>query len=377
MNPLPRPGAAPLSLIQGILPVKIHTFVTDIASPRERGRRLGECWADEIGETLRRYLDFFPRVGIEPRRVRAIGEASLGALEAWSPELASEVMGLAAGAGVPSWQLASLNARTEVLAAMPSAVGECSTTVHAPPGPRAPLSLQTWDWHDSLTPHGLMLQFPGRGGHTVKLFTEFGMLGKIGVNGAGLGLHFNILHHQSDHAGGGVPVHAVARRLLEEATSVDEAIALARSAEVSASTVLTVFSRRDDGPRAASIELSPAGTGVVLPRTDGWLLHTNHFLDPGLSRGENTPDTLTTYARLAHLEDVVGGMGVAGIAERAAAMCGAAGDRAPICFHPDMSLPDSERWETLLTVGIDTEGGALEYAAGTPQALAEAGYARF
>ena len=92
-------------------------------------------------------------------------------------------------------------------------------------------------------------------GRTVKLFSEFGMLAKLGVNSAA-GLHFNILHHASDNDSAGVPVHAIARRLLEDATTVQEAIDIARTARVSASTVLTVFTRHDANPRAASIELA-------------------------------------------------------------------------------------------------------------------------
>ena len=56
-----------------------------------------------------------------------------------------------------------------------------------------------------------------------------------------------------------------------------------------------------------------------------------------------------------------------------AAMCGAAGDRAVVCFHPDLSMPDTERWETLLTVGIDTDACALDYVAGNPHDLARDG----
>ncbi|MNG18594.1 hypothetical protein D3C84_1026740 [compost metagenome] len=62
---------------------------------------------------------------------------------------------------------------------------------------------------------------------------------------------------------------------------------------------------------------------------------------------------------------------------RADAMCGAAGNDAPICFHPDLSLPPKERWETLLTIGIDTQGFALDYAAGNPKFLAGNGHVRF
>ncbi|MGS0896769.1 C45 family autoproteolytic acyltransferase/hydrolase [Burkholderia stagnalis] len=358
--------------------MKLHTFVTDTPDPRERGRRIGARFAPEIRHTVALYLAFFPKLGIDPRRAWEIGEASLASLEAWCPALADEILAIADGVDLPRWQLACLNARTEILAIAPaSAEGECSTTVYAPAGAQAPRTLQTWDWHDSLAPHGLLLQLATPHGRTVKLFSEFGMLAKLGVNSAGLGLHFNILHHASDNGGAGVPVHAIARRILEEATTVRDAIELARTARVSASTVLTVFTRHDAHPRAASIELSPSGVGVVVPRPDGWLLHTNHFLDHALSGGECMPDTSTTRERFAHLNDVVNGMTGPDVRERAAAMCGAAGDQAAVCFHPDLSLPDTERWETLLTVGIDTDACTLDYAAGNPHDLARDGFLRF
>ncbi len=358
--------------------VKLHCFVTDTHNPQIRGQQIGETWAAQIGKTVALYLDFFNQVGVAPEQVRSIGEASLQALTDWSPCLAQELVATAEGAGIPLWQLASLNARTEILAVMPASLeGECSTAVFAPSGPDAPKTIQTWDWHDSLVPHGMLLQLTNGSGMTVKLFTEFGMLGKIGVNSAGIGLHFNILHHASDNAVVGVPVHAIARRILEEASSVEEAIALARSARVSASTVLTVFSRSDASPRAASIEMSAAGTAVVLPGEDGWITHTNHFLDAALSLGERTPDASTTYARLAHVNAAQLDMIHGDLNRRAAAMCGAAGDDAPICFHPDLSMLATERWETLLTIGIDSEHGVLEYAAGNPMLLARNGFQRF
>lgn len=356
--------------------MKIHTLVTDIRTPFARGRHIGERFAEEIRHTTELYLDFFQRVDLSLHEAQRIGESSLAALEAWSPSLACEVSGIASGTGLPLWQLASLNARTEVLAAR-TRHSECSTTVHAPLGPRAPQTLQTWDWHDSLCPHGLMLGLHTEGGMNVKLFCEFGMLAKLGVNSAGLGLHFNILHHSSDNASGGVPVHAIARRLLEEASSVEQAIELALSARVSASTVLTVFSRENRSPRAVSIELSPERTALVLPREDGWLLHTNHFLDPRLSLGEQVADRADTQSRLQHLEQVIDQMTSGDLRARAEAMCGAQGDSAPICFHPDMTMSDTERWETLLTVGVDTERCALEYVAGTPLRLAKSGFERF
>lgn len=358
--------------------MNVHCFVTDTRDPQIRGQQIGTTWAAQIRQTVALYLDFFNQVGVPLAQVQAIGEASLQTLQGWCPSLAEELVATAEGAGVPLWQLASLNARTEILAVMPASTeGECSTAVFAPNGALAPRSIQTWDWHDSLVPNGLILQLTTAAGMTVKLFTEFGMLGKIGVNSAGLGLHFNILHHVSDNGSAGVPVHAIARRILEEASSVDEAIALARSARVSASTVLTVFSREDSSPRAVSIEMSPAFTAVVRPDAEGWITHTNHFLDPELSLGERTPDASTTYARFDHVNAALQNMASGNLSHRADAMCGEAGEDAPICFHPDLSMPATERWETLLTIGIDTENSVLEYAAGNPKQLARNGYLRF
>lgn len=361
---------------KGRILMQVLTFKSDVTDPRQLGRSIGQQWAGEIAQTLYLYLDFFGRVGIDGKRVRTIGENSLDALDAWCPTLAAEVMGIAEGADLPLWQIASLNARTEVLAAVPTGVGECSTAVYAPAG-QVPWSLQTWDWHASLAPYGLMREHVSRQGMTIKSFTEFGMLGKIGVNSEGLGLHFNILNHESDHDSGGVPVHAVARRVLEEATSTSEAIGLARSARVGASSVLTVFSNSDTLPRAAGIELSPASTAVVEPGDNDWLLHTNHFLDCSLSAGERTPDKLETYDRLNHLDRVAPSMACRDVRERAAAMCGGAGDQAPICVSSDMTLPLDERWETLLTVSIDVGRCLLDYAEGSPNMLANSGFSRF
>jgi isopenicillin-N N-acyltransferase like protein len=214
-------------------------------------------------------------------------------------------------------------------------------------------------------------------GRRVKVFTEFGAPAKIGVNDAGLGLHFNILNHAADSDAGGVPVHAIARRVLEEATTIDEAIEVVSSAPVSASTVLTVATLHDDRAGAASLELSPAGVAVVRPGDDGWLLHTNHFLDPALATGDAvTPDAFSTE-RFVHAHAMRTGMSALGAAERAAAFCGPQGAAAAVCVPRDESLPPERQWETLLTIALDVAGFGLEYRADTPATAAVEGLETF
>ncbi|MBO1900338.1 peptidase C45 [Leucobacter weissii] len=365
--------------------MEILTHASTATSPEERGREIGSAFGAEIRGTVRRYLDFFRSRGLADDVVHAVAQRSLAALGDWSPGLAEELRATALAAGVEVWQLAALNARTEVLAIVdPDPESECSTWVFAPPPPARPETIQTWDWHDALCPAGLMLAYVPdapvsgrRAVHRVRLFTELGVLGKIGVNDAGIGVHFNILHHASDHADGGVPVHAIARRILDEADSVEAAVEIARSARVSASTVVTVVSASEGSPRAACLEISPERVAVVLPDADHLLLHTNHFLDPVQTEGEATRDAGTTYERLAHVTARAAAMTGLGVRERAAEMCGPSGGSAPVCFTPDLSKPPHEQWTTLLTVSLDLVGIGLDYYPGSPDLLAEHGPRRF
>ncbi|WP_202864229.1 C45 family autoproteolytic acyltransferase/hydolase [Arsenophonus endosymbiont of Aleurodicus floccissimus] len=174
---------------------------------------------------------FFSCIGITGDQVRKIGENSLSALEYWCPDLASEIEATALGADLPVWYLASLNARTEILSTKATSyLGECSTSIYAAPDINMPQTIQTWDWHDVLAPCGLMTKLQNKKGIRFKLFTKFGMLGKIGVNSAGLGLHFNIVHHISDNDSGGVPVHAGSSQNIRRSNNHRRAIALAFSA---------------------------------------------------------------------------------------------------------------------------------------------------
>ena len=109
----------------------------------------------------------------------------------------------------------------------------------------------------------------------------------------------------------------------------------------------------------------------MVPRPDGWLLHTNHFLDRALSGGECMPDSSTTRERFAHLNDVVNGMTSADVRARGDVR----GGRRPSCVSIRTCRCPTPSAETLLTVGIDTDACALDYVAGNPHDLARDGSA--
>ncbi|MGW0810172.1 C45 family autoproteolytic acyltransferase/hydolase [Nonomuraea sp. NPDC002799] len=351
------------------------TFISTQTEPFGRGKELGTHFRRKIAANLAGYSDLFAAAGAGPAQVRTWGGQALDRAADWAPALADEIAGIAAGAGLEPWQVAVVNARTEILAAIDATgEGECSTSVVLPGAGLPPRTVQTWDWHDHLRDAPMLWRLEPRPGHVVRTFTEAGALAKIGINGAGLGVHFNILRHDTDSADLGVPVHLIARRILDEAATVEEAVAIARSAAVSASTVITAVTMSD----AASIEISPAGVAAIPPDSDGVLLHCNHFHDPALAKGQrHATERPGTYARLQHLRDHVEGLSGADLTGRALALLSHGPGDAPVCAHPDFTQPLNQRWETLATIGLDLPAGRLRVHQGGPCQVTETTWQTF
>jgi isopenicillin-N N-acyltransferase-like protein len=355
--------------------VPVHISTED--DGRARGRALGDTWRADIQATWAGYERFFAVHDLDRDVVRTVGEHTLETVAAWAPQLADEIAGIAEGAALEPWQAAALNARSEVLARYrPSTPGECSTAVHLPAG-APPRTIQTWDWHDRMGAVTLVRGYVPRPGRTVKTVTEFGMLAKIGVTSDGVGLHFNLLQHDTDGTGGGVPVHLIARRILDEAGDLDEAEEIARSARVSASVALTVVTYDGTQAQGCTLEVSPAGVARLRVRPDGFLLHTNHFLDPVLATGERLgPVNPDTYARHEELERRTSALCAGDIADRAAALVQHQEDGSALCCHPTGDDPITSRWQTLLTVGLDVDQGALVLQGGNPCTHSRQGWVR-
>jgi isopenicillin-N N-acyltransferase-like protein len=334
------------------------------ASTTANGATLGETWRAEIQATWAAYERYFAAHDLDDGLARRVGRETLEHVAAWAPRLAAEIVGIAEGAALEPWQAAALNARSEVLARFrPATPGECSTSVYLPPGAQ-PRTIQTWDWSPLMNDAKLIWQYEPRPGWTVKTFTEFGMLAKIGVNSAGLGLHFNLLQHDTDGQHDAIPVHLIARRVLDEASTLAEAEQIVRSAPVSASVALTVVTR--DGA-ACTFEVSPAGVARIPVRPDRFLLHTNHFLDPVLARGERLgTDDPDTYTRLTELGRRATALRDSDIEGRAAGFVCHREDGAALCRHPAGDAPVLGQSQTLLVIGLDLDHARLVFRDGNP-----------
>ncbi|MFI6880966.1 C45 family autoproteolytic acyltransferase/hydrolase [Streptomyces sp. NPDC050400] len=333
-----------------------HTTV-DAIDPHERGVARGALLRDGIPGALDVYARLFALGGIDLAGARDDAERALDAIDAFRPAARAEIAGIAAGAGVEEWQAGVLNARTEILArstAVPP--GECTTVV------RGGIGAQTWDWHVELKPYWHTLESRGAR-HTVVGLTEHGILGKMGVNSAGLALHFNILGHLRDRVGG-VPVHVLAATVLAEAGSAAEAVAIVRSAPLASSGSFALFDAAGD---AVLLDISPVGVHEIRPDAmTGALLRTNHFLTPSLTADEKSwlyqPDS---GERRAFMAQRLQGELPSTVDELAALLVTGDGEP-PVTCLPDPAKPLGQRWASLATVTLDPATRTARVLDGTP-----------
>lgn len=351
----------------------VHEWTSASSDAEIEARRFGAHWAPQLEAARDSYLRLFEQSGVSADRARRISDECGEAVRAVAPEIADEFRGMADGSGLSLTDVVLLTARTEILARMTPSM-ECSTVVHVPEDATAPRTLQTWDWHETLSNETVVRRLRAASGARVVTFAEFGQPAKIGVNDRGLGVHFNILHHRSDGTQVGVPVHVLSRMILDRAATVAEAVDIARSIPLAASSVLTIVTFDGTTPEAACIEVAPAGVAVLDAPRGGTIVHTNHFVDAELAAGEYSPYETTSVPRYQCLTDGAALARIVDDRDRALAF-GAIPD-APISVRARPEEPEHLRWETKLTVAIDVARGAIAFAAAAPSDVADAEWRR-
>lgn len=174
---------------------------------RARGHAHGEALRERVRATCAFYLeDLFADSPLGPDGIRARAENVGRIIARLAPDRAGEIAGIAEGAGLPVWQLNALNGRTEVLNAE---VPECTTLWF---GASRVLG-QNWDWVEPLEALCAVITHEREDGSRYVVFVEPGMVGKIGMNDAGVGVCLNILF--APHGLDGLPVHVLNGALMD------------------------------------------------------------------------------------------------------------------------------------------------------------------
>lgn len=335
---------------------RIHLDLSG-STRRELGLARGVALRDTLAAAAEQYTQLFRMIEVDPERERAGIETILETLGAWRPEIVEELRGIAEGSGVPLDRVVALNARTEILALGNRAAHECSTLTSVIDGHR--FGVQTWDWHiefDALW-HTHTVTGPG---YRYAGLTEQGIVSKIGVNEAGLGLHFNILGHAEDRPEG-VPMHVLSSVVLTECATISEALELIRSAPITSSSAFTMV----DATGAVSVEMSPAGV-FPIPEVAGSVQRTNHFQHETPLGGQKTelyePDS---SERLELVRERLGS-GLPADPEAMVRVLLSGEGQPPLTCVPDMTKAFGERWATLATIITDPDARTIRVLDGMP-----------
>jgi len=248
-------------------------FLTLSGRARERGiahgRGLAERLRGFLGDSLAR-LGYLTDRPISLTSARAVLAAHRDVVAGSLPDLAEEVDGLAAGAGISDDEAWLLQLRREILGYSRITMGDCTSYTAAQGKPGGPVLAQTIDLNGNLDDQISVLAISGPRHRSVTL-SFAGLLGYLGVNDAGIAIGLTLV------LGGdwtpGVPPYLAIRHLLDTADSVDHAVTILGDLPLSSSRCFMMCGK----DRTVCVEALGAERRVL---EGAELFHTNHFLHP-------------------------------------------------------------------------------------------------
>jgi isopenicillin-N N-acyltransferase-like protein len=266
---------------------------------RERGRQHGELLHDRIALAVDRYMERFRYFAqLDRAAARLTARRFVDPIRAYDAEILEEIVGIAEGAELPFEDVLAMNCRSELMFGKNMAA-EC-TAFGLQPSVTADGHTyvgQNWDWApDAAETIAIVVIRQEPEAPDILLLDESGVVGRLGLNSAGIGLVTNtILAKQG--LPDGVPYNVLLRGVLN-ARRLDDAMgALIRSPRAISSNHLI----GDAGGQTINVEVAPDQFDVTGP-VDGIVTHGNHFAglrmqvhDLGVERW---PDSLYRVCRL-------------------------------------------------------------------------------
>jgi isopenicillin-N N-acyltransferase like protein len=351
--------------------------------PTSRGRQYGTAATDLIHRALRYYrVAFAEQAGLTWDGVTAHVQPWRELIEHDYPDLAAEMRGIAAGAGVPVDDIVALNARGEIIydnwngvhgqdeELDPTDIEGC-TSFALTPSATADGHMyvgQNWDWRHAVRDTVVVLHIVQPPKPTVIMQVEAGQIGRHGANSAGIALNANGLGGRFSNESGAP--QTILRRAVLDADNVPDALkVLVRTRAHIASNAL--LSHRSG--YVIDLETTPGAVGWQYPDEAGVLVHGNHyqaFVPPQLA-DEHRPFSHDSLLRVPQarqgLRSAAAAADTAEVREAIrTAMSDHLGHPNSLCAHPDPRDAENRQWSTLLSSCVDLTTGEYLIAAGTP-----------
>ena len=188
-------------------------------------------------------------------------------LQSTWPEYLEEIRGIADAVGVPFESILALNVRTEIGFGMLND----GCTAFAWKTDKESFIAQNWDWQAEQRDNIICAKISQAGRPTIHMMTEAGIIGKIGLNSAGVGVTLNAINARGV-AFDKLPCHLALRTALNS-TSLPEAKMKLNKAGVASACHIQVADT-DNG--SIGFE-NTAVDQVELSMKNGIITHSNHL----------------------------------------------------------------------------------------------------
>lgn len=283
-------------------------------TPFELGHQHGLAYPKEIGVLTEDRLQlssnkYWTGQELSRAEVLALAEACLPYHEAYAPELMEELRGLSAATGLSVVELVILNGFTDFIDVVYNAEAASLTTVPAHPALDDCTAFivspdvtaeghgfygQTWDMHETATPHVILLHGKPAGGLRFLTLTIIGCIGMIGMNEAGIAIGINNLVDRTGQVGVTWPF--VIRKVLAQ-DNIDDALTCLTGARLAGGHNYMLI---DGAGRGYNVEAMAAHHHVEEITTRA-IAHTNHCLHPqtiSLERARLPESKASSHQRL-------------------------------------------------------------------------------
>lgn len=209
----------------------------------------------------------------------------------------SPFLGIADGSGRQFLEIIALNVRTEIAYGRFSD-GCTSVSLHTR---YCSFLGQNWDWETEQSDNLLLLTIIRNGFPTIKMVTEAGLIGKIGLNSSGVGVCLNAIKAKGLDSSR-IPVHLALRQILES-TSARGAVEVLKSVGISSAAHFLI----GDAETAIGLESTSSTIFELYPDSLGRVFHTNHLIGhhEGVVEPGWLPDSNTRLGRIQVLADQV------------------------------------------------------------------------
>lgn len=344
--------------------------VTVEGGPYELGYQYGTKCRTLIEKMLATYQSFFKtEAKLEWGQVTVLSAKFIPFIESYDPDALEEMKGIAKGVERPVEEIVALNSRSEISfmalsgTKLAADAGGCTALVATTEATHNGHTLigQNWDWLPQVQETLIILKKRKKGKPGCITFTEAGLLGRGGLNAAGLGFVGNGL--VTDQMRVGVPVGIMTNKMLS-VESLTEAMGAVFSAHRAGSTNRLVATSRGE---CVDIEVAVDNYNVLFPEA-GLLAHTNHFTVPVPGVKDLMPVRYpNSYTRLFRAKKLLAAeRGNITVETFQRIFTDHLGKPDSICWHTNEKVAEKHRLQTDCSVIMDLTDTAFYIAKGPP-----------